>query len=304
MDTLPALQFTPPSISLDFEALEQRIKAITDQYTGLLVQESDIAAIKSEMAGLNKLKDMLAVARKDAVEKISKPIREFEIRIKALEVEITETRTMLDDQVKVFVQAERESKRSAVQFQIDFIKDELKCPEIDIPIQDKWLNKTAKDRDIQAEIKGIITAYQKEQLEKAAFEQARRDRAGAIENHVIVLNSRYDWSLPVTSFLTDDAMNMTTPLSNVLSAIEDTFAKEGAARAARTAALSAPQQTTPAHEAQKPVTPPAQKVKKRMVIQAVYFSENGEEIGKLYQLIKGLCVECKAQVAEINTVPF
>jgi hypothetical protein len=49
---------------------------------------------------------------------------------------------------------------------------------------------------------------------------------------------------------------------------------------------------------------PTPKVRKRMVIQAVYLAENGEEISKLYQLIKGLCVECKAQVAEINTVPF
>ena len=111
-ETLPALQFTPPVISLDFEALESRIRGITEQYEGLHVQESDVPAIKSEMAGLNKLKDMLAAARKEAVERISTPIREFENRVKALESEIIATRSMLDEQVKAYVHAEREGRRA------------------------------------------------------------------------------------------------------------------------------------------------------------------------------------------------
>ncbi|MDR1659810.1 MAG: DUF1351 domain-containing protein [Desulfovibrio sp.] len=320
-ETLPALRFTPPVISLDFEGLEARVRGITEQYAGLHVQESDVPAIKSEMAGLNKLKDMLAVARKEAVERISAPIREFENHVKSLESEILSTRTMLDEQVKTYVQAEREGRRAVVQCMIDAAKDDLKCPDIEIPIQESWLNKTAKDKTTAAEIRAIIIAHQKEAMEKAALEQSRKDRLLGIERHVAALNAQYQMKMPVSRFLTDGNLDLEISFDDVCVAIQRVYNKEAAEEAERKRLFreaetrakdnppqpaTAPQQENAPPPAAVPEAPqPATALrKKRMVVQATYLAENGEEIGKLYRLIKGLCLECRAQVSDINEVPF
>ena len=206
---------------------------------------------------------------------------------------------------------------------IDAAKDNLKCPDIDIPIQDSWLNKTAKEKAVGAEIRAIITAYQKEAMEKAALERARKDRLLGIERHVAALSDQYRMSMPVARFLTDDNLDLAKAFDDVCAAIQAVYNKEAADRAERQRLIEeadarAKDALRPGASQQPENMPPPQPVpqasegasavtyprKKRMVIQASYLAENGDEIGKLYRLIKGLCLECRARIEDMNEVPF
>ena len=299
-ELLPALTFTPPVISLNFEEIEARIDSITEQYNGLVVKEDDVPAIKNEMAGLNKLAGSLANARKDAAAKVSEPIKVFENRIKGLESKILITRTFLDDQVKAHIQRERDEKRAHVQAMIDIQKDEHGCAGLDIPIQESWLNKTAKDKTTTAEILAIILAHKKAVEDHLALEQAKKDRVVAIENHSAALASGRGYQLPFSRFTA--LQDLAVPLSDVLAQIEKAYADEDARRAE----AATPKQEVPAPEPKKhwidapePRPEPAPAIK-AMTITATYDATNGAKIGVLYQQIKALCKTCTASVKELE----
>lgn len=295
IEILPALNFTPPVITLNFEDLEARIDGITEQYKGLVVKEEDVPAIKSEMAGLNHLAGGLAAARKDAAAKISVPIKEFENRVKKLETKVVDTRSFLDEQVKDHIRRERDSKRAHVQVMIDAQKDDHGCPGLEIPIQESWLNKTAKDKTTTAEILAIILAHKKAQEEAAALEQAKKDRVVMIERHNRDMAKNRDYELPFSAFIRLQSLDL--PLSDVLGAIEEAYAREDAKRQAKPESVEQP--------APHWVDPPAQTERsvsctKAMTITAIYDSENGPKIGELYKQLKALCRTCTAEVKELQ----
>jgi hypothetical protein len=300
-ELLPDVQCTLPAISGNFEALESSIKAITEQYTGLLVQEADVPAIKNEMAGLNKLAGRLADARKDVVARISGPIRDFEDKVKSLEAMIKDTRTFLDEQVKAHVQRERDGRRASVKFIIDHQKHEFGCPDIDIPIQESWLNKTAKDKDITLAVRGIILAHKIQQEEKAALEQAKKDRVIALENHCKAMEQARNYALSFSRFAHLQGLDM--PLADALAKIGEIYAAEDA----RIVAKSAPPAPKPAphfldmhgDEAKAAAPVESQPVTKAMTISATYSTKHSSTVQKLYQSFKALCLTCSVQIREI-----
>jgi len=298
-ELLPALQFTPPVISLNFEELEARITGITETYTDLVVQEDDVPAIKDEMAGLNKLAKSLADARKDAVSRVSDPIKDFEEKVKKLEKQVLDTRTFLDDQVKAHIERERNSRRAAVQVSIDFLKDEHGCNDLNIPIQESWLNKTAKDKVVTAEIQAIILAHKKAQEEKVALESAKQDRVVAIEQHCEAMNAQREYKFTFSQFAHLQDLNI--PLSEVMRAIADAYSREDERR-------------KPVEPAPEPVKeephwiempePPVQEESvrevKAMVITATYDRANADAIKVAYAHLRSLCLTCSVDFKEMK----
>jgi hypothetical protein len=191
---------TPPALSFDYEGLKAWAKGITDQYKGVVVREEDVPGIKSEMAGLNKIKKQLNDARIATVKQVSAPIREFEDKIKEVVGILTDTGTMLDEQVKAHEERQREERLHQVQFMVDAAKDEHGV-DIHIEINPSWLNKSAKPKTIRAEIDQIILAHLKAEREARELEQARKDRAVAIEQTCAALATQHGITLPPSQFL-------------------------------------------------------------------------------------------------------
>lgn len=295
-ELLPALQFTPPVISLNFDELEDKIKAITETYTGLVVQEKDVPAIKNEMAGLNKVAAQLADARKEAVSKVSGPIKEFEDRVKGLESSVKDTRTFLDEQVKAHIQRERDQRRARVQFMVDAQKDEHGCRPLDIPLQENWLNKTITDKQITSEIQGIILRHKKDEAEREALAQARKDRVLALENHIKAMEQSRNYTFSFSAFT--HLQSLDVPLAEALAQIEKIYAAEDQRilEISQSKPYVAPHFTDPPPEPEVEVK---KAIQKAMTITATYDSENGPKIQALYQQIKSLCLTCTAQIKEI-----
>lgn len=302
-ELLPALQFTPPVLSMNFEELESKVREITDTYTGLIVQEEDVPSIKNEMAGLNKLAAQLADARKDAVARVSGPIRDFEERVKGLEIMIKDTRSILDEQVKAHIERERDSRRASVQLMIDVHKSDNDCKELDIPIQESWLNKTAKDKAISDAILAIILDY-KCQVEAAAkLEQAKKDRVVALENHNAAMSQARGYALSLSHFVHLQSLDI--PLPEALNSVSEAYAAEDQRLAEVERIKKEPPAPKPEPhftdqpEREAPSAVEVQRVQKAMNICATYSAENGSAIQALYRQIKALCLTCTVSIKEL-----
>ena len=304
-ELMPALHITPPAISFNFEELEAHIKGITDAYTGLVVQEADVPAIKNEMAALNKLTDKIADARKEAVKRVSVPIKEFEGKVKGLEASIQGVRTFLDEQVKAHIQRERDGRLASVQFIVDHQRNEHGCPGLDIPIQESWLNKSTKDKTITAEVQAIILAHKRQQEEAAKLEQAKADRLLNIENHNAALAQSSGFALSVSAFTHLQSLDI--PLAQAMQKMSAAYEREIQRRAPKPQVPADPTLAyygIPAGEpasAPEPATPVIKR--KAMTITGAYDAGNGEAIKALYQRMKALCVTCTVQIREAAPDP-
>lgn len=215
------LSTTLPAVSFDYDGLMAWAKDIASKYDNLVVREEDIAGIKSEMAGLNKAKKAVDDARKEAVKQVSAPIREFESQIKEVCAVFTETYDFLKEQVQAHEDRERENKRIQVQFMVDNLKDEHGVPDITIDIDQSWLNKSKALKDVKSAIEGIILAHIKAEREAAQLEQAKKDRAVAIEDKCAHFGTAYGFVLPASKFLRLQSLDI--PMEEVTKAIENAY---------------------------------------------------------------------------------
>lgn len=191
---------TPLVITFDVDALNAAVDAVLKPYVGRVVGEGELAGIKSEMSALNKVKDKLEAARKDIAGKISAPVKEFEAQVKAAVQRIIDGRGKLDAQVKAFEQKQRESRRAKVQAIIDEVLEPAKMDGFTIDIDERWLNKSAKDKDIRAEIENIALREKTRRMEVEQLERAKQDRVLLIEQEVARAGERYGFDLPVAKF--------------------------------------------------------------------------------------------------------
>lgn len=232
---------TLPSVEWDHERLKSFALAIKERYTGLVVTEEEIAQTKHEMAEINRLKKQVDDARKEAVRRVSEPIKAFEGQVKEVCGIFDELYRFLGDQVKAFEDAAREQKRQEVQFLIAAVTAEQGYPGLSIPIQDAWLNKSKPMKAVKAEVESIILAHVKAEKDAAALEQAKQDRAALIEKCCEIESSRFGVRIVPSEFLALN--NLELPMAEVETRIARAF--ELKAQAIREQAM-APAQPAPA----------------------------------------------------------
>lgn len=251
---------TPLVITFDVDALNAAVDAVLKPYEGRVVEEGELAGIKSEMSALNKVKDKLEAARKDIAGKISSPVKEFEAQVKAAVQRIIDGRGKLDAQVKAFEQKQRESRRAKVQAIIDEVLEPAKLDGFTIDIDERWLNKSAKDKDIRAEIENIALREKTRRMEAEQLERARQDRILLIEQAVESAGKRYGFALPLAKFARLFSLEWET--DKALAQVNEWFAAEAERRkpvapapTVEPASVEQPIQ----QEAPQPATQPEQK---------------------------------------------
>jgi hypothetical protein len=220
------IQETLPVLACNFEALKAWATELVERYADIVVTEDAIAAVKKDMAEINRAKKAVDEARKEAVRRVSEPIRSFEAQIREIFVIFEDAYLSLSTQVKAFEDAEREEKRKAVFVAIQneiaqAYPDGITPDTPDIPIQDKWLNKSASMKSIRADVQAIIERRKEEEKRRKAQEQAQQDRAAAIESRVRSLNEKHGLNLPVSRFLV--GMGSSASLADVLADTEKAY---------------------------------------------------------------------------------
>lgn len=240
---------TPLVITFDVDALNAAVDAVLKPYEGRVVEEGELAGIKSEMSALNKVKDKLEAARKDIAGKISAPVKEFEAQVKAAVQRIIDGRDKLDAQVKAFEQKQREDRKARVRFIIGKVLEAANLEDFAISIDERWLNKSAKEKDIRAEIENIALREKTRRMEAEQLERARQDRILLIDQAVERAGQRYGFDLPVAKFSRLFSLEWET--DKALAQVDEWFAAEAERRK--------PVAPAPTVEA-APVEQPAQQV--------------------------------------------
>lgn len=305
----PELKIEPklPVLAFNFDQLKAWATALAERYAAIVVTEDAIADVKRDMAELNKAKKAVDDARKEAVRRVSEPIRAFEAQIKEVCGIFDDAYGKLSGQVKAYEDAQRESKRKDVAgLIVEANMNAFGEPAfLDIPVQDKWLNKTTSVKAIREDIAAIIERHMEEQQRKKALEQARQDRAASIENYVKTLNHEHGYDLPLCLFMADSFLDVSVSVSDVFKRIAHYFQleKEKLEQQAKKAAaasrpVAAPQ---PAPSAPADVAPPAAAEKpapaetRAMSIVLEYDVANEAAVKACLENLKTLCVNYGAR---------
>ena len=216
-DSRMKLQTSLPAVSFDYAGLVAWAQGMTSKYQGLVVTEDQVAEIRVCMSDLNKAKISVDNSRKETVKKLSAPLKEFEGQIKKVTAIFDATYRSLSEQVQHFVEQERENKRGVVQNAISEELDKRKgeVQPFAIPIQDKWLLKSTPLKSIREAVQGIIDQRIESLRLQQQAEQARAERASAIEQAVKAANAEYQLELSVAQFMTQWHTSLSTPLDDV-----------------------------------------------------------------------------------------
>jgi hypothetical protein len=234
---------TLPVLAFNFDALKTWATGLTERYTNLVVTEDAVTAVKKDMADLNKAKKAVDDARKEAVRRVSEPIREFESQIKEVCGIFDTAYARLGAQVKIFEDAQREEKRETV---MQIIEEEIQAAYPDakilphIPVQERWLLKTTSLKTVRQEVEAIIARDIEEDKRRRALEQARQDRAAAIESHVKARNQRDGYDVSVSLFMGESFLDVAVPLTSVMDHIDNYFTLETQKRERQAAKNAAP----------------------------------------------------------------
>ena len=219
---------TPLVITFDVDALNAAVDAVLEPYEGRIVAENEIPGIKSEMAALNKVKEKLEAARKEIAGQIIAPVKEFEAQVKGIVQRLVDGRGKLDAQVKAFEAQQREDRKASVQAIIDEVLEAAKLDGFTIPIDERWLNKSAKEKDIRAEIENITLREKTRRMEAEQLERAKQDRIAMIEQAVESAGQRYGFDLPVAKFSRLFSLEWET--DKALAQVDEWFAAEAERR--------------------------------------------------------------------------
>lgn len=223
IDPALKLQTSLPAVSFDFEGLTAWATAMTEKYAGLVVSEDQVKDVKKDMAELNAARIRVDNARKETVKILTAPIKDFEAQIKKVCDIFDGAYRALGEQVRAFEEKERDAKREVVKGIIDEELDAHagRVRAFPIPVQDKWLNKSTSLKSVREAIRDIIVQRIETEALQRQSEQARQERAAAIEQGVKAANAEYGVSLAVARFMTPGNMDLETPLSDVCRSITD-----------------------------------------------------------------------------------
>lgn len=103
------------SIEANFEECKSNLEKMMQPYSGMVVTEDGIAAAKADRAKINKIAARIDEARKTVKAAYMTPLADFEEKSKQLMAICTKASGNLDQQVKGFEQAQRESRLLSIQ---------------------------------------------------------------------------------------------------------------------------------------------------------------------------------------------
>lgn len=301
-DSRMKLQTSLPAVSFDYAGLVAWAQGMTSKYQGLVITEDQVSEIRVCMSDLNKAKISVDNSRKETVKKLSAPLKEFEGQIKKVTAIFDATYKSLSEQVQHFVEQERENKRTVVQNaiseELDKRKDEVES--FAIPIQDKWLLKSTTLKSIREAVQGIIDQRIESLRLQQQAEQARAERASAIEQAVKATNAEYHLELSVAQFMTQWHTSLSIPFDSVRKNIADA-AKLALARQEERSVPAARRWVAPQTSAAPAVTTaPAAEAgpDKTMSIIITYSPAKGDEVLLALAKLKKLCTSFGAHARQ------
>ena len=159
-------EFQAPVIKINYEELEAAIKKSLEDYKGLIVTEETLSGCKAAQKELASLRTKIDTYRKDKKREAEKPIKAFEEQCKTLISLVEQVEAPIKDGIKVYDDRKREEKRVAAEEIIanvaiaNGLNEKYRSR---LTVLDKYMNLTAKKKDIQDDVETRAFALKVEQ---------------------------------------------------------------------------------------------------------------------------------------------
>lgn len=151
---LPEIQ----PIEHNLSQVEKWVTQLDEFYDNLVFNEEQYKEATSERTKVNKLKKTIEDNRKEIIQKFKKPIDDFEATSKRIEKALGNVSSKLGEKIQVFDLKERKIKEEKINKMVDDIRESFMqsyieyskyLKELYIYFDDRWFNKTFKDKDIK-----------------------------------------------------------------------------------------------------------------------------------------------------------
>lgn len=150
----------PEQIGFNYDELKEQIEKSLEKYQNLVVTQENLNDSEKARTTLRGFKKALDEQRKAIKKKWNEPYDAFEKNIKELLALVDKPILALDKQISVFEEKSRNEKMERIQNFIaeqlfSFMEENKDCPfdTNKIIIDERWFNKTFKDKDIVDSIK-------------------------------------------------------------------------------------------------------------------------------------------------------
>lgn len=188
-------QITLGEISFDVDLIKDTVRSYLSKYDGLVVQESDIKNIKSEVAFLRKQKTLINKNRIELSKEFDKPLVQYKEDCDSVMDVIEDTITYLNNQLNDFEQRRKDLKKQQVEDLMDKVKMLKHMPDdFEFIFEDSFLNATKNLTKIKEELFEQCNQYEiMKQLEKEMAEKLKAKKM-LLEDMISKFNEQLDIS--------------------------------------------------------------------------------------------------------------
>ena len=214
----------PKQIGFNYDELKEQIEKSLEKYQNLVVTQENLNDSEKARTTLRGFKKALDEQRKAIKKKWNEPYDAFEKNIKELLALVDKPILALDKQISVFEEKSRNEKMERIQNFIaeqlfSFMEENKDCPfdTNKIIIDERWFNKTFKDKDIVDSIKQQF----QDQLDD--YEASERDIELIKTVYETLPDDVYRKDISLDKYL--ERYKYTRNVNDIVKAIKEEYAK-------------------------------------------------------------------------------
>ena len=208
------------SITTNFEDVKNNLQAITEKYKGLVVTDQNQKDMEKTLREVVSLRTSIQKFEVNGKRKLRKPVDQFAEACKELLKIVNEAERPLREQLDAYEARRQEGVTKVIlhkyeEMALDAgIREEFRSCEI----LSKWMNKTAKLKDIYEDISHLVSEQATAQKQHDDLKELKQSRMEAAILTLEKYNGMQDLATPITEeFLTDELLDR--PLEEIKQAI-------------------------------------------------------------------------------------
>lgn len=183
------------------DEIKTYFEAQLEKYKGLVVTEENYKEMVSAKNEIVKYRTTLDKFCKEKKRELKRPIELFEEEVNEVLKVVYDAEKPLAEQIKYFDEKEAKAKTETINKFIEKMveKYNVRAEYAEQLQRDKrWLNKTAKMKDIETSIEGMMIEIAKRQQADDDYQQILAEKKGMIEFVVDTCNQQYELATPIT----------------------------------------------------------------------------------------------------------
>lgn len=183
------------------DEIKNYFEAQLEKYKGLVVTEENYKDMVSAKNEIVKYRTTLDKFCKEKKRELKRQIELFEEEVNEVLKVVYDAEKPLVEQIKYFDEKEAQAKTEVINKFIEKMVEKYGVREEyanQLQHDKRWLNKTAKMKDIEISIEGMMIEISKRQQSDDDYKQILAEKKGMIEFVVDTCNKQYELATPIT----------------------------------------------------------------------------------------------------------